>query len=263
MPEKKLIHSVEKAMNLLEILYNEKRPLSLNELFELTGLPKSTIHGLLSTMREFSVINQNKDGKYELGIRLFEYGCSVSSAWNICDIAKPYLQQISQVTGESTFLSIFGNDNVLTLSQEESRSNLRVVSDIGVRLPVHCTSQGKLFLAYLPENISKRIIRNKDFIAYTPHTIVDPELFQKELLHITQQGYSIENGEYKIGLRSISAPIYDASGKISYAIGVVGMFRRIDSDEFKKAINEVVEAGKKISGLIGYNPIMYQQHKQF
>lgn len=252
MAEKKTIHSLAKAMELLEILSNKKRALSLNELSEITGYPRSTIHGLLSTMREYSVIEQNSDGRYTLGIRLFEYGCSVSNGWNICDIAKPYLQQISQISGESSFLSIIDGSDVLTLSQEESRSNLRVVSDIGVRLPIHCTSQGKLFLAYSSDTVFKRLLKDNKLIAYTPHTITDIKLLQNEAFRIKQQGYSIENGEYKIGLRSISAPIFDSSGTIAYAVGAVGMFRRIDTEEFKNAIAIVTEAAANISQLIGY-----------
>ena len=253
MAEKKIIHSLAKAMNLLEILSNEKRPVSLNELSEITGYPRSTVHGLLSTMREYSVIEQNSDGRYMLGIRLFEYGCSVSNGWNICDIAKPYLQQISQLTGESSFLSIIEDKDVLTLSHEESRSNLRVVSDIGVRLPIYCTSQGKLFLAYSSDAVYKRLMKDAKLISYTPHTITDIKLLQNEIQLIRSRGYSIENGEYKIGLRSISAPIFDASGKIKYALGVVGMFRRIDNDEFKTAISVVTKAAVNISQLIGYH----------
>ena len=75
--EGKTIHSVAKAIRLLDILTESGQPASLTELYQKTGWPKSTIHGLLSTMRESGLIEQMPNGRYWLGIRLFEYGCAV------------------------------------------------------------------------------------------------------------------------------------------------------------------------------------------
>ena len=81
--EGKTIHSVAKAIRLLDLLTAAGQPASLTELYQKTGWPKSTIHGLLSTMRESGLIEQTPNGRYWLGIRLFEYGCAVSNSWDI------------------------------------------------------------------------------------------------------------------------------------------------------------------------------------
>ena len=62
----------------------------------------------------------------------------------------------------------------------------------------------------------------------------------------------MENGEYKVGLRSVSAPVRDASGEVRYAIGCVGMFRQVQSDEFLHAIRLVCAAAEAISRAIGF-----------
>ena len=93
--EGKTIHSVAKAIRLLDILTESGQPASLTELYQKTGWPKSTIHGLLSTMRESGLIEQTPNGRYWLGIRLFEYGCAVSNSWDIGAIARPHMQMIS------------------------------------------------------------------------------------------------------------------------------------------------------------------------
>ena len=86
--ETKTIHSVAKAIRLLDLLAERTKPATLTELYQATGWPKSTIHGLLSTMREAGLIEQTPNGRYWLGIRLFEYGCAVSNAWDIGSIAR-------------------------------------------------------------------------------------------------------------------------------------------------------------------------------
>ena len=128
-----------------------------------------------------------------------------------------------------------------------------MVSEVGARLPVHCTSQGKLFLANSSPAECRRILTHTELKAYTPHTLTTPEQFAPELTRIREQGYAVENGEYKIGLRSVSAPIHDVTGEVRYAIGCVGMFRQIQSDEFLHAIRLVCAAADTISRAIGYH----------
>ena len=248
----KTIHSVAKAITLLDILTAKGRPAALTDLYRETGWPKSTIHGLLSTMRASGRIEQGPDGRYWLGIRLFEYGCAVSNSWDISTIARPYMQSVCQTLGESVFLSVFDRANVVTLAEEESRASLRVVSEVGARLPAHCTSQGKLFLASVSQAECRRILTHTELKAYTPHTLTTPEQFAPELQRIREQGYAVENGEYKIGLRSVSAPICDVNGEVRYAIGCVGMFRQVQSDEFLHAIRLVCAAAEAISRAIGF-----------
>ena len=221
--EGKTIHSVAKAIRLLDILTESGQPASLTELYQKTGWPKSTIHGLLSTMRESGLIEQMPNGRYWLGIRLFEYGCAVSNSWDIGTIARPHMQSICAELGESVFLSVY------------------------------CTSQGKLFLANSSPAECRRILTHTELKAFTPHTLTTPEQFVPELTRIREQGYAVENGEYKIGLRSVSAPIHDVTGEVRYAIGCVGMFRQVQSDEFLRAIRLVCAAAETISRAIGYH----------
>lgn len=247
MQEGKIIQSVAKAMKLLDILAASAGPLSLAEISSMTGWPKSTIHGLLSTMRETSVVAQDAEGRYMLGIRLFEYGCTLSNSWTIIETAKPFIQHVSYHTGEAVFLSILDRGEVITLDRAENRIGLPTSAEMGCRLPVHCTSQGKLFLSYMSEEDRCELLSRTELCAYTQHTITTQEQLRKEFVKIRQQGYAVENGEYKVGLRSVAAPIFDADGHVRYAIGIIGMFRQIETDRFERAVQVVRETAKKIS----------------
>lgn len=250
MQEAKKIQSVAKAMTLLDLLAASPLPMGLAEISAQTGWPKSTVHGLLATMRDFSVVTQDTEGRYMLGIRLFEYGCTLSSSWTILDVARPYIQHISYETGETVFLSILDRGEVITLDHADSRRCMLANADVGCRLPVHCTSQGKLFLAFMPEQEQRSILKNKPLFAYTDHTITTPEALQRELADIRQRGYAIENGEYKVGLRSVAAPVFDEDRRVRYAIGIIGMFRQIESEQFTRAVAVVRETAEKISSAL-------------
>ena len=254
MPDGNTILSVAKAMELLTVLSKAGQPLTLKELSERCGFPKSTVFGLLTTMREYDVISQTPDGQYTLGLRLFEFGCQVEQSWDISSVARPYMEHLAQRTGASVVLSICESGSVITLDQVQPRSNLHVVSNVGARLPIYCTSQGKVFLAHMKAADAQKLLQRQTFVSFTPHTITDiPTLLQK-LSECREAGYAIENGEYKIGLCSISAPVFTQDGTVAYTTGVIGMFRSIHCDEIAAAVEQVRATASMISAALGYRP---------
>lgn len=119
------IRSVAKAMELLQLLSDAGEAMTLTAISERAGLPKSTVFGLLTTMRDYDVITQHADGKYALGLRLFEYGCRASAFWNISSLARPYLEHLAEATGASAMLSTYENGHIVALDQAEGRDSLR------------------------------------------------------------------------------------------------------------------------------------------
>ena len=169
----------------------------------------------------------------------------------IMSVAKA-MELLTQQAGASVMLSICEGTSVITLDQVEARDKLRIVSDVGARLPIYCTSPGKVFLASRPPQEAERLLRRLTRAPFTPYTITDVQELMQELDACRENGYAIENGEYKIGLRSISAPVYTVEGEVRYTVGVIGMFRSIHSDEFLAAVSRVQDTARMISTALGY-----------
>ena len=244
--------SVSKAMELLQILSWAGKPLLLKEVSALCDYPKSTVFGLLTTMRMHDVVTQTPDGRYALGVRLFEYGQQVKRSWDISQAARPYMDHLCQQTGASVVLSFCEGGSIITLDQAEMRSGLRVASEIGSRLPIYCTSPGKVFLAHMPRTGAETVLRSQSMTPFTPHTVTDIPTLMQEIDRCRADGYAVENGEYRIGLRSVSAPVFTAEGGVRYAVSVIGMFRSVQSDAFRTTIGEVCAAAAMISTALGY-----------
>ena len=234
------IRSVAKAMELLQLLSDAGEAMTLTAISERAGLPKSTVFGLLTTMRDYDVITQHADGKYALGLRLFEYGCRASAFWNISSLARPYLEHLAEATGASAMLSTYENGHIVALDQAEGRDSL------------HCTSQGKIVLACMSESEAAALLARVPLTPYTPHTETDAGALLASLPACREAGFAVENGEYKIGLRSISAPVFTGGGALKYVVSVLGMFRSVHSDEFAHAERAVVAAGQMLSAALGY-----------
>ena len=237
--EKGSVRSLGKALELLELLNRSRVPMTLQALSQASGYPKSTIHSLLATLRSYGCIRQESDGRYYLGTKLFEWGCGVSAAW--------------EITQYTALLSCVEGSNIVVIDQRVSGTGIQVASEIGGRTPLHATSQGKLLLSQLPDATVRYLMNGQGMDPFTPHTIVTlPDLLE-ELEHIRRKGCAIENGEYKIGLRSVSAPVFDREGQMRYTLTVVGLFRHVTSGEFEEAVDMVCAAAGSLSRELGYH----------
>lgn len=250
------VHSVGKAMELLELFFLWRKPMSLRQIAEATQYPKSTIHSLLSTLREYGVVVQEESGRYYLGARLYEYGCAAISSWDAPALAHQHLEMLAAKLDASTFISLLENDYVISFDRctPNNGSGYQVFPEIGMRLPLHATAQGKLFLSFRPDAEVVRLLERVGMTQFTPHTITDPERFLAELRDIRRLGYAVEDGEYKVGLRTVAAPVYDYSGSVKYAVGTVGLFRRTASAEFQRAIDLTVAQARQLSADLRFRP---------
>lgn len=246
------VRAIAKATRLLDILAEEKRPLSLGELTTATGWAKSTVYGLLSSMRSCGLIEQDeRSGKYSLGVRLFEYGSAVNSTRSIIALSREPMERLTKATGESASLSMLDRGEALVLAHAEADSSFHIVSETGAHLPAFCTAQGKALLSALSDTAVRRIY-DAQFQQFTPHSVSSIDALLAELRAVRETGYAIENGEFKIGVRGVAAPIRDHSGAIRYALGLIGMFRRVDSDEFRAATAEVQKTAAALSEALGW-----------
>jgi IclR family acetate operon transcriptional repressor len=246
------VRSLSKAIDLLDILSASRDGMKLGELCARSGYPKSTAHALLSTMRDRGLVTQRDDGRYALGLRLFEYGAAVSRGFDVNTISRPYLERLSSLTGANAVISMIDGSGVVAFDYAASATGIQIMPEIGVRLPLHATSQGKLMLSCLTPKKALTLLEKRGMPPYTPHTIAEAQMLLRELDAIRSRGYAVEDGEYKIGLRSVSAPVYDSAGEVKYVLTTIGFFRRTTSDDFLFAIDSTVAQARRLSSAMGY-----------
>lgn len=248
------VQSVARALTLIELLARENRDLSLTELSKKAGWPKSTVHGLITTLRDYHMVEQTEEtGNYRLGIRLFELGNIVMRSWDITTIAKPYLRKLNNNLGEMVQLAMEDKGEVLYLDKVDSNRMMRIVSEIGIRLPMHCSGLGKVLLAYKKEESEiKKILTQKGMRAMTSHTIVTMADFLKEAELIRERGYAMDDQEIMDGLRCVAVPVFDAEDQVNYAISISGFYGNLRGEHLNSIITELKDAAKRISYDLGY-----------
>ena len=247
------IQSVARALQVLELLAEENKELSLTEISNKMQRPKSTLHGILATLRDYKLVDQSEaNGRYRLGVRLFEYGQKVARSWDIHGLAIPVMQELNRRFGEMVQLATEDDGEVLYLEKLDSTRIIRIVSETGARLPMHCSGLGKVLLAYKSQHEAKRILTKSGMPRMSRNTITDMQRMSAELEKIRVQGFAVDDCEIMEGLRCVAAPIRSRDGLVRYAISVSGLAEVLSGAYFDNLCGAVVKAADEISFLMGY-----------
>ncbi len=243
------VQSVDRALQILEVLARHGGELSLAGICEETGLNNSTCHHLLKTLagRNY-VCSGSSRGTYALGSQILALAASVDLQADLPRRARPYIDQLNQTTGEAVHLAVMENDELVTLMKRDALHALRVDSGTtGKSRASHATATGKAILAWMPHAAVQRILDTQGMKAFTPHTLTDQEQLFAELEQIREQGFSIDREEFQPYVICIGAPIRDHEGGVIGSISVSTPIVRADDEHLALVKQEVIQAAQQLS----------------
>jgi len=247
------IKVIIKVAAVIDFLAESDNPVSLTYLSNELGIAKSTLHGILATLNSIGYVNKDPEtGDYRLGLHLFELGNSISRKLDERRIAKPYMQMLAEKTGETVHLAVLEGGEVLYINKQESNSSIRIITESGLKLPVHCSGLGKVLLAGWSNEEIIDLLDKMGMAKYTETTITSVKDFMKEIERVRRQGYASDRQEFMIGLRCVGAPIYNINGKIICAISISGPISRMSGDLLEVKRTHLMKAAKAISKKLGY-----------
>ena len=251
--EKKIIQSIDRALQVLELFSLEKPEWGVTEISKALNIYKSNVHNILSTLTEKGFVKKDpKTDKYKLGIKFFELGSVVIKNMDLRKIAYPYIEKLSKEFNETVHLGVLDEGRVVSIEREESNKGLCSHIEIGKRTPLHCTAVGKAIMAYLSEDEINFIIKEKGLKKYTENTITNKEELEKEFLKIRKQGYAVDNTEHEEGVRCVAGPIRDYNGKVIASMSISGPAFRIDKSNILNIAKKIKEYCDCISKEMGY-----------
>ena len=253
---KQYVQSLERALNILEVMAEEGAPISVTELAEKVNLKISTVHRLLTTLCYRGYVEQGpEDNKYKLGLKLLEIGNSVLNLSDIRTICRPFLEELVEKCNETANLAVLDGTEVVYIDQVESKNLIivRMFAQVGNRGPVHCTASGKVPLAFYPEDKIDEIIEQIELVKFTNETIADREHLKKELQRIRKEGYALDWGEREEHVRCIAAPIFNYEGKVLASISISGPSTRITTYYMQNELVDIIRStALSISKKMGY-----------
>ncbi len=241
------VRAVERAADILACL--GKNDLGLSEIGKEVGLNKATVFRMLVSLeRKGFVAKNNNTGKYSLDWGLL--GLLSNALYQnkgLVKCAYPYMEKLWEYTDETITLYIKKGFERLCIAELPSPHPLKYTVGIGVTVPLHAGSPGKLLLAYLHPAELEEALNQIELAALTKRTIINKQKFLKELELIREQGWATSFGERIEGVSSLSIPVTDRGNKVVASINILGPFIRLGEERLLGYLDMLKEVGSEIS----------------
>ncbi len=200
--------AVPKALRVLEEVAARRRPLAIAEIAAALDLPQPTAHRIVGTLERLGFLGREPGRRRVVeGPRLVRLGLDALQTAAGSGARHAILEALARKTGESCNLGAVANGEVVYIDRVESQWPLGLRFEAGSRVPLHCTSIGKLLLAQMPEPMLEAHVARGSLARYTATTITDPRKLRAELARIRRQGYSIDNQEFMSGVVCLAVPV--------------------------------------------------------
>ena len=241
------VQSLDRAFLLLELMADAGGEVAISRLAADSGLAVSTIHRLVRTLVGRGYVRQLPSRRYVLGPRLIhlgEFASRMLATW-----AQPHLTRLVDVIGETANLAMLDGDRVVYVAQVPSRHSMRMFTEVGRRVHLHCTGVGKVLLAQLPAETARELLVQGGMPARTELTVTDPDELLRQLPAIADQGYAVDDGEQETGVRCVAVPV--PGGAAAGAISVSGPAGRLGLDAVSRAVPLLQSAAAALATELG------------
>lgn len=250
MGEQALVPAIDRAITILSLFKEEQSAWSITELHQRLHLPKSTVHGILNTLRYHGYLERDLvTQRYHLGTALLDLAHHVPNQAQLPELARPYLQQLRDLVDETTFLGVYVDDHPTLMGSAESRRMLKISAPLGRRLPMYAGCFGKLYLASLSNDACVALLTARPLRPFTEHTVTALPDLLAEVDQVRRQGYALDDQEYIESIWAAGAPIYQ-QGQLHAAIVVVGIEARMNGQIRLQTIDGVVRAAQTLTQLL-------------
>lgn len=239
------IQSVERAAHILVAAATPKTALTVGEVARMLKVHKSTASRLVGTLMNSGLLEPGKTREgIQPGPQLRRIGRLSVGGADLADIASDKLDELAQLTGESTTLAIATGTRVTTIAQSQSRFAVGMTAWVGARSPLHCTSDGKVLLAFEAAELgSGPFIRSGDGVQLTRAEI------ETELHAVAQRGWATSIGEFEPGLNGVAVPILTPEGRCLAALCVSGPQYRVPEERLAELAEHCLSVATEITEL--------------
>jgi len=230
----------------LDVLAEARGELGTSEIARRADVNVSSASRLLATLVDGGLVEfVENTGRYRLGIRILRLAGAVREQLDLRGLARGHLEELAELTGETTTLSLPGDHEVLTVDfAQAGSSSVRSVAAIGRNSVAHATAAGKVFLAWggrlAPGELSP----------YTQRTITDRAALHEELKQIRAQGWAEAAGEREDDLNAIAAPVLRSDAELVAILGVQGPATRFTTEAMHDAVGWLTERATVIGELV-------------
>jgi IclR family pca regulon transcriptional regulator len=243
------LQSLERGLAVLSSFAPDHPALTISEVAERTGLTRATARRILLTLADLGYVDVERRA-FTLTRAVLELAKPFSVERDPWSFARPYLESLTERTGESASIAILDDAEILYVARSQTRRLMTLAVTVGSRLPAHATSKGRVLLAFLPEPELEAYFARRAMARYTDQTVVDEAELRDILAAVRREGFAVVDQQLEEGLSSVAAPIIDATGRASAALSLCAHAGRVDGATLRSDfVPLVVETARRVSAL--------------
>jgi IclR family transcriptional regulator, pca regulon regulatory protein len=211
--------SLARGLAVIRAFADGRTDLSVSDVARLAGVSRAAARRCLYTLSRLGYAAAT-DGHFRLTPAVLSLGYAYLGSTSLARVAQPVLERVSEALHESSSLAVQDGDEIVYLARAATRRILSIGLSVGSRLPVACTSMGRVLVASASDPVRAAFLARARLVRHTPYTIVDKARLKAALDRVRQQGYAIVDQELELGLRSLAVPVRRPDGLVVAAINV-------------------------------------------
>jgi IclR family transcriptional regulator, pca regulon regulatory protein len=250
---KHFIQSLARGVSVLQAFSSERNRLTLTELAEITKLNRTAVQRFTDTWVALGFLGRNRHKEFYLTPKVLSLGFTYLQGSEITRLAADYLRAFSEHIGLTVNMAILDGTDIFLLYHHEVHRFLKYDLRAGSKLPSYCTALGKVLLASLDNKELKKRINSMKLEKTTNHTITNNGKLYKDILATRAKGIATSDRELSLSLYSIAIPLLNHENKVVAAVNLALSSEKATNSAVADATREIVEQGRKMSELLGYN----------
>ncbi len=250
-PERYVIPNLRNACRILKLLGSDTEGLKAADIGRRLGIPVTTTLRIMTTLYLEGLVRKN-GALYELGPVLIQLGNASLAGTEIRTAALPVLEKLTGRTDETSHLAIPCDDRSLIVAVHDSPHPLRAASRPGFLAELHCSSTGKIFLAFLHQHRLADMYANARPTKRTGQTRTTLAEIRRETELTRKNGYTLDDEEFNLGVRCLAVPVFGSDGTVVAAIGITAATVRFTRERIPEMAGAVKAAANELSRLLGY-----------
>jgi len=247
-----MVQAVHRAVQILRELASGGPRLGVTDLADRLGVAKPTVHALLRTLETEGLVSQDTDSaKYQLGPGLVELGNSYLDTHELRTRSLTWADALAKRAGEAVWVGVLTGDHVLVVHHAFRPEGAVQILEVGASIPWNTCALGKAIAASLPAAERERLLTGERAVLTGASVTARNEL-ERQLADVAGAGYAVEDQESAIGDAGIASPVFDRSGEVVGAIGIVGPVERMLGEPARQELAVAVrETARNLSRDLG------------
>ncbi|NAS22993.1 helix-turn-helix domain-containing protein [Herbidospora sp. NEAU-GS84] len=241
-------NALTKALTVLEAAVAGPGPRRFADICADAGVPKASVHRILSTLVELGFVAAEGGGSYRAGIRMFALAEEVKAAG--AGGVGEVLTRLSAEVRQTVHFALRSGDHAVYVQKVEGDRPYRMASRVGMRLPLHSTAIGKCVLAHLPPDELAAVLAAAGLPARTPATLTSSGLLAAELAGIRERGYAVDDEENETAIRCLGAPVFDRAGHVAGGVSVSTVAPLLSREELLSFVPALRAAASAVTNLL-------------